>query len=79
MSVTCRVLSGLGLVLALFALVGATDSAFACVAGGSSPLCGSDPSPVSGAPGPIAGAGLPILAIGYGAYWLTRRLRRKPD
>jgi hypothetical protein len=34
-----------------------------------------------GAPGPIAGAGLPVLAVGYGAYWLVRRLRRsrKPD
>jgi hypothetical protein len=31
----------------------------------------------SGAPGPIAGAGLPILAVGYGAYWLVRRYRRK--
>jgi hypothetical protein len=30
-----------------------------------------------GAPGPIAGAGLPILAVGYGAYWLVRRYRRK--
>jgi hypothetical protein len=33
----------------------------------------------SGAPGPIAGAGLPILALGYGAYWLVRRYRRKSD
>jgi hypothetical protein len=30
-----------------------------------------------GAPGPIVGAGIPILAIGFGAYWLAKRLRRK--
>jgi hypothetical protein len=40
------------------------------------------PSPCStcsvrGAAGPIAGAGLPLLAIGFGAYWLAKRLRRK--
>jgi lipopolysaccharide export LptBFGC system permease protein LptF len=29
------------------------------------------------APGPIVGAGLPVLAVGYGAYWLIRRYRRK--
>lgn len=34
---------------------------------------------VHGAPGPIAGAGLPVLALGYGAYWLVKRRRRKPD
>ena len=34
---------------------------------------------VRGAPGPIAGAGLPILAVGYGAYWLVRRYRRKSN
>jgi hypothetical protein len=32
-----------------------------------------------GAPGPIVGAGLPVLAVGYGAYWLVRRYRRKSD
>ena len=32
-----------------------------------------------GVPGPLAGAGLPFLAVGYGAYWLIRRYRRKPD
>ena len=32
---------------------------------------------VRGVPGPIAGAGLPILAIGFGAYWLAKRLQRK--
>ena len=32
-----------------------------------------------GVPGPLAGAGLPFLAIGYGAYWLVRRYRRKPE
>jgi uncharacterized membrane protein len=30
-----------------------------------------------GVPGPIAGAGVPILAIGFGAYWLAKRLRRR--
>jgi hypothetical protein len=31
------------------------------------------------APGPIAGAGLPFIVIGYGAYWLIKRRRHKPD
>ena len=31
------------------------------------------------APGPIAGAGLPLLALGYGAYRLVKRYRRKMD
>ena len=32
-----------------------------------------------GVPGPLVGAGLPFLAVGYGAYWLVRRYRRKSD
>jgi hypothetical protein len=38
-----------------------------------------DRGQIHGAPGPIAGAGLPIMAVGYGAYWLVRRYRRKSD
>ena len=30
-----------------------------------------------GVPGPLAGVGLPFIAVGYGAYWLVRRYRRK--
>jgi hypothetical protein len=30
-------------------------------------------------PGPLVGAGLPFIAVGYGAYWLVRRYRRKSD
>ena len=33
----------------------------------------------SGVPGPLVGAGLPFIAVGYGAYWLARRYRRKSD
>jgi hypothetical protein len=31
------------------------------------------------APAPLIGAGLPVIAVGYGAYWLVRRYRRKSD
>jgi hypothetical protein len=34
---------------------------------------------VRGAPGPLVGAGLPVLVVGYGAYWLIKRRRRKAD
>jgi hypothetical protein len=34
---------------------------------------------IHGAPGPIIGAGLPVIAIGFGAFLLFRRYRRKPD
>jgi hypothetical protein len=45
----------------------------------ATPPCSACGIPPHGAPGPIVGAGLPILAIGFGAYWLAGRLRRKPD
>ncbi len=38
-----------------------------------------NPNQFKGAPGPIVGAGLPVLGLGYGAYWLLRRYRRKPE
>ena len=62
-------ISALALVAIMIALVGAVDSAFA----------GVTATPILTVPGPIAGAGLPILAIGFGAYWLVKRFRRKPD
>jgi hypothetical protein len=64
MKVMSRILDALPLAAILMALAGSVDSAFAVV---------------GDAPGPVAGAGLPILVIGYGAYWLVKRLRRKPD
>ena len=70
MTVFTRIFSLLALVAITVALVGAVDSAFA----GGIAIAG----PV-GAPGPIAGAGLSILAIGYGTYWLAKRLRRRAD
>jgi len=38
-----------------------------------------NPNKFKNVPGPIVGAGLPVLAVGYGAYWLFRRYRRKPE
>jgi hypothetical protein len=66
-----HVLIALTFVAILVSLFGAVDWAFA----GPLPAPPHPPSPV---PGPIAGAGLPIVAVGYGAYWLVRRYRRKP-
>ncbi len=72
MTVLARILNGLPLAAILFVAAGVVDSASA------TPNC-SACGIIHGAPGPIAGAGLPILAIGYGAYWLAKRLRRKPS
>ena len=48
-----------------------------------SPPPPSPPPPSGGGthavPGPLVGAGLPFIAVGYGAYWLVRRYRRKSD
>jgi hypothetical protein len=66
-----RILASLALVAITIALVGVANLAFA-----------DSFAPPFGAPGPIAGAGLPMLAIGaigYGAYWLVKRFRRKTD
>ena len=62
-----QVLRWSALVAILTLSVGAIDAAFA-----QTPV----PSHRS-VPGPIVGAGLPIAIIGYGAYWLVRRYRRK--
>jgi hypothetical protein len=70
MIVSARVLAGLVLAAMVLASFGVVDLAFAV--GPSVPL-------PHGAPGPIVGAGLPVLAIGYGAYWLAGRFRRKPN
>jgi hypothetical protein len=57
-------------VIAILVSLGAVDGVFA----GPLPPPPPAPHPV---PGPIVGAGLPIVAVGYGAYWLVRRFRRK--
>jgi hypothetical protein len=74
MTVGARALAGLALVAIVIARFCGVDSALAapCTAAAG---CVQSHS----APGPIVGAGLPILAIGFGAYWLIGRFRRKPN
>jgi hypothetical protein len=66
MTLLDRSLVGVVLVSITVGLFGAVDPAFAGIT-------------TLGAPGPIAGVGLPVLAVGYGAYWLVKRYRRKTD
>ena len=41
--------------------------------------CGESAAVPHPAPGPIAGVGLPALAIGYGAFWMFKRLRKSVE
>jgi hypothetical protein len=54
-----------------------------CILGFIGDTCGAPPSGGGGGtrpvPGPLVGAGLPVVAVGYGAYWLVRRYRRKSN
>jgi hypothetical protein len=68
MSKIAQVLSRVAVIVILVLWVGAT--AFAQTATTAS-------KKVRGAPGPIAGAGLSIVVVGFGAYWLVQRYRRK--
>ena len=63
MNISTRVLAGVALTAIVLAQFAGYDLALAW---------GYNP-----APGPIVGAGLPILAVGYGAYWLVGRFRRR--
>jgi hypothetical protein len=70
----------------LFAAIALPTIALAAGPGNPSrPPSSPPPSPppssgsTHGVPGPLVGAGLPFLAVGYGAYWLVRRYRRKSD
>jgi hypothetical protein len=74
MSVSARVSAGLALVAIVIVQFCGVDSAVA-----TPTPCTAAAGCVHSAPGPIVGAGLPILAIGFGAYWLIGRFRRKPD
>jgi hypothetical protein len=73
-----QVLSGFALVATLVLSVGAINVAFMQTAAAQrTPPPPPPPSPTRGVPGPIAGAGIPVAIIGFGAYWLVRRYRRK--
>jgi hypothetical protein len=76
MMIHTRISNGLALVATLFALAGAVVLSTSNLANAQ-----QRPGPVvvRGAPGPIAGAGLSVLAVGFGAYWLIKRRRRKAE
>ena len=71
MTVVSRILTGVIPVVLATALFSAIDLAPAAAQATAAAASRGG----HGAPGPIAGAGLPLLAVGYGTFWLVRRLR----
>jgi hypothetical protein len=79
MMIYTRISNGLALVATLLALAGAVVFGTPNLANAQTTTQNIRPAPVRGAPGPIAGAGLSVLAVGFGAYWLIKRRRRKAE
>jgi hypothetical protein len=67
------------LIIAAAILSAASMSAFAQNGQGGNCNGNCNGNGYHGAPGPVVGAGLPAVAagLGFGAYWLLKRRRRK--